>query len=53
MSTLVVVDGVLWDLEASGPFGGVSPLVGEPSPDDERTEEPERSSPAPADDPAP
>jgi len=37
MSTLVAVDGVVYDLEASsGAPSGVSPLVGEPSPDDER-----------------
>jgi len=37
MSTLVAVDGVLHDLESStGTPEGVSPLVGEPTPDDER-----------------
>jgi hypothetical protein len=50
MSTLVAVDGVLYDLEASsGAPAGVSPLVGEPSPDDER----ERREPEPPDKGAP
>ena len=36
MSTLVVVDGVLYDLESTtGAPEGVSALVGEPRPDDE------------------
>ncbi len=36
MSTLVSVDGVLYDLEgSSGAPPGVSPLVGEASPGDE------------------
>jgi hypothetical protein len=51
MSTLVAVDGVLSDLEASsGAPAGVSPLVGEPSPDEERErrdpEPPEKGEPA-------
>lgn len=37
MSTLVAVDGVLYDLEgSSGAPAGISPLVGEPSPEDVR-----------------
>jgi hypothetical protein len=36
MSTLVAVDGVVYDLETSGDApDSVSPLVGEPSRDDE------------------
>ena len=53
MSMLVAVDGVLHDLESSteGP-DGVSPLVGEPVPDDEGwRDEPERSAEPPADGP--
>jgi hypothetical protein len=38
VSTLVAVDGVLYDLESStGSPEGVSALVGEPAPDDEGT----------------
>jgi hypothetical protein len=40
MSTLVAVDGVLYDLESSGEApDGVSPLVGESSPDADLPEE--------------
>ncbi|HZW87918.1 MAG TPA: hypothetical protein VFF12_02460 [Myxococcaceae bacterium] len=36
MSTLIAVDGVVYDLEASSEAPeGVSALVGEPTPDDE------------------
>lgn len=42
MSTLVAVDGVLYDLESStGTPEGVSALVGEPTSDDEGWREPE------------
>ena len=53
MSMLVAVDGVLHDLESTteGP-DGVSPLVGEPVPDDEgRPGEPDRPVEPPADGP--
>jgi len=45
MSTLVAVDGVLYDLESSTDApDGVSPLVGEPARDDEGS----RGDPEPA-----
>ena len=42
MSTLIAVDGVVYDLEASsGAPEGVSALVGEPTPDDEGWRDPD------------
>ena len=53
MSTVVAVDGVLYNLESSTHApDGVSPLVGEPAPDDEGWRgDPEPAADGPADGP--
>jgi hypothetical protein len=52
MSTLVAVDGVIYDLETSTESpDGVSALVGEPSRDDEDWRDPEPAVEPPGDGP--